>query len=163
MNVLREIHRFALPIPGVGHHLVLLAALLFLVSLFMVLRPTVPPLFVWLLRLNWLAYAVNAVTGILLAIMGLKVPSATADHVTGDGHKVTAFGFPVDSSRNLDHLMYAGFALVTLYVLELLIAGRVLKDGWLRRVVFVTATLFLLGVAYMAVRVAYFPGATPDA
>ena len=161
MNVLREIHRFALPLPGFGHHLVLLALLLALVSFFMVLRPGVPALFAWLLRLNWLAYAVNALTGIALAVMGQKVPSATLDRVV-DGHKLSAFGLPLDSSRTFDHYMYTAFCLLTLYALEVLIAGRLIKEGWLRRVLFVVATVFLFGCAFMAVRVAFYPGTTPD-
>lgn len=157
MDFLRAVHAFALPVPGIGHHLVFLATLLFVVSLFMALRPGVPALFVWLLRLNWLAYGINALAGLVLVLSGQKVPSATVARVV-NGHPVSPYGFPVDSVRQLEHFMYAGFALITLYVMELLIAGRIVKESPLRRLLFVTATFFLVGVAYMAVRTAYLPG-----
>lgn len=160
MDFLRAVHAFALPVPGIGHHLVFLATLLFVVSLFMALRPGVPALFVWLLRLNWLAYGINALTGLILALSGQKVPSATVKEMV-NGRAVSPIGFLVDPHRQFDHYMYAAFALVTLYALEVLIAGKLVKDTPLRRLLFVTATFFLVGVAYMGVRTAYLPGTNP--
>ncbi|WP_369699451.1 hypothetical protein [Deinococcus sp. YIM 77859] len=83
------------------------------------------------------------------------MPSATD---VGGG--VTKYGLPVDPSRNWEHWMYAGFALLSLYVTEVLLQGRLVHPRRGLRVLPVV-TLFLYGCAYMVGRVAVFPGSTP--
>ncbi|WP_027481877.1 hypothetical protein [Deinococcus pimensis] len=157
MDLLVALHRFALPIPIVGHHLVLLTALLFLLSLPMLARPAVPSWYVVLLRVTWAAFALNTLSGLILGLTGQKVPSAVP---ATPGGNVTAVGFPPDPSRHWEHLMYAGFAILSLYIMEVLVAGRALpRDRGLRFMPLLT--LFLVCVAYMSVRVAYLPGSTP--
>lgn len=159
MELLKDIHRLALPIPVVGHHLVFLTALLTVWSLVLAVRATVPVGFVYLLRLSWVAFGINTLTGLILGVAGQRVPSAVP---ATPGGRLTTLNLPVDSSRHWEHLMYAAFALLTLYAIEVLIAGRVVPRQVGLRFLPV-ATLFLIGVAYMAVRVAYLPGSTPDA
>jgi len=156
MQVLVEFHRLALPIPIIGHHLVLLTVLLFAWSLIFLVRTAVPAGFVVLLRVTWAAYALNALSGVVLALSGMKVPSA----VPAPGRDTTVFGLPPDPSRHPEHFMYAFFFLVSLYAMEVMIAGRVIKHERALRLMPVV-TLFLAGVAYMSVRVAYLPGSTP--
>lgn len=157
MEVLREIHRFALPIPIVGHHLVLLSAILFVWSLVFFVRGVASSGFITLLRVTWAAFAVNTLAGIGLALLGLRVPSSVP---SAPGSNVTALGFPVDPVRHWEHLMYAFFFFASLYVMEVLIAGKAVKPPLGLRFL-PLVTIFLLGVAYMSVRVAYLPGATP--
>ncbi|AFZ68748.1 hypothetical protein [Deinococcus peraridilitoris] len=157
MEFLREVHRFALPLPIIGHHLVLLTMVLFLWSMVFLRRTVVPAGFVRALRVTWLAGAVNTLAGIGLALMGLRVPSSVP---ASPGSNVTAFGYPVDPVRHAEHYMYAGFFVLSLFLMELLIAGKVVKPAIGLRFM-PLLTFFLLGVAYMSVRVAYLPGATP--
>ncbi|WP_221089144.1 hypothetical protein [Deinococcus aquaedulcis] len=109
---------------------------------------------VWL-RLTWALTLIPGVTGVLLTLSGLKVPSATD---VGGG--ATKYGYPADPSRDWEHWMYAGFCLLSLYVIEVLVKGRMIehRDG-LKFLPLVT--LFLYGCAYMVGRVAVFPGSTP--
>lgn len=157
MNVLVDLHRLALPIPIIGHHLVLLTALLFVWSLVFLARPLVPGGYVALLRFTWFAFALNTLSGLVLAVTGARVPSAEP---ATPGGNVTVVGFPPDPSRHWEHLMYAAFAILSLYIMEVLVAGRALPAA--RGLRFMPlVTLFLACVAYMSVRVAYIPGSTP--
>lgn len=109
---------------------------------------------VWL-RVVWALTLIPAATGVILALGGAKVPSAVD---VGGG--LTKYGLPYDSSRDLEHWMYSAFALLSLYVIEVLVRGRMIpyRSGLKFLPV---ATLFLYGVAYMIGRVAVLPGSTP--
>ena len=158
MDVLRALHNWQFnsglaalfPTP-----LALVTLALFVWSLAFLARPIVTRGFVWLLRVSWAFFLLPAVTGVILALTGQKVASAVA----APGRTVTKYGFAPDPSRNWEHWMYAGLALLSLFAAEALIAGR-LGDRRALRLMPVT-TLFLYGVAYMIGRVAVFPGATP--
>jgi hypothetical protein len=113
-----------------------------------------PGFMVWL-RLTWVLTLLPGVTGLLLALGGAKVPSAT-----DVGKGVTKYGFPADPSRDWEHWMYAGFCLLSLYVIELMIREKLTPQRLGLRLLPV-ATLFLYGCAYMVGRVAVFPGSTP--
>ena len=109
---------------------------------------------VWL-RLTWALTLIPAVTGVILAVGGAKVPSATD---VGGG--VSKYGLPTDPSRDWEHWMYSAFCLLTLYVIEVLVKGRTVPHRSGLRFLPV-ATLFLYGCAYMIGRVAVLPGSTP--
>lgn len=156
MELLRLVHGYILPpllpVPLITTPLTLITLVLFVWSLAPALKGEVRPGFVVWVRVTWLAFLLPAVTGVALALGGLKVPSSTD---VGGG--LTKYGLPVDPKRDGEHWMYAAFALLSLFIIEVLIAGRLLdrKKG-LRYLPVVT--LFLYGVAYMVARVAVFPG-----
>ncbi|UBV43336.1 hypothetical protein LAJ19_03740 [Deinococcus taeanensis] len=118
------------------------------------------------LRLTWALTLIPGVTGVILALGGEKVPSATragADVLRercGQDGDLSRYCFPVDPSRNWEHSMYAALCLLTLYIIEVLVQGRLIKAQTALRLLPV-ATLFLYGCAYMIGRVAVVPGSTP--
>ncbi|MFC4637317.1 hypothetical protein [Deinococcus hohokamensis] len=129
--------------------------ILFVWSLAPALKGTVSRSFLVWLRVTWALTLIPGVTGVLLALGGAKVPSAT-----NVGGGLTRYGLPYDPSRDGEHWMYAAFALLTLYLLEVLVAGRMIRHE--RGLKFLpVATLFLYGCAYMVGRVAVLPGSTP--
>ncbi|WP_019584949.1 hypothetical protein [Deinococcus apachensis] len=109
---------------------------------------------VWL-RLTWALTLIPVVTGIILAVGGAKVPSAV-----NVGGGLTRYGLPYDPSRDWEHWMYSALCLLSLYVIEVLVKGRLIRHQTGLRYLPV-ATLFLYGCAYMVGRVAVFPGSTP--
>ncbi|GAA5514976.1 hypothetical protein Dcar01_03740 [Deinococcus carri] len=120
---------------------------------------------VWL-RIVWALTLLPVVTGVILAVGGEKVPSATRasaaylrEHCPAVGD-FSRYCLPVDPSRDWEHLMYTAFALLSLYVIEVLVKGRMIPHRTGLRFLPV-ATLFLYGCAYMVGRVAVFPGSTP--
>lgn len=133
----------------------LVTLVLFVWSIFPAIRGAVHSSFTAGLRVTWFFTLLPAVTGILLALNGLKVPSATA---AAGG--LTKYGFEPDPSRNWEHWMYSLFALMSLYVLEILVRGKLIDHRVGLRFLPVV-TLFLYGVAYMIGRVAVLPGSTP--
>lgn len=156
MDILKLIHDLSIPnlfpVPILPTPLALTTFVLFLWSFGPALKREVRLGFLVWLRLTWAAFLIPAVTGVILAVGGLKVASSTD---VGGG--LTRYGYKVDGNRNDEHLMYAAFALLSLYIIEVLIKGNVIdhKKG-LRYLPVVT--LFLYGVAYMVGRVAVFPG-----
>ncbi|AIZ46492.1 hypothetical protein QR90_05710 [Deinococcus radiopugnans] len=160
MDLLRAIHSyhfqygtvFALLIPT---PYVLATLILMVWSIAPAVKKTISRSFMLWLRLVWVLTLLPAATGVILALGGLKVASAT--DIGNGGSK---YGYLVDPSRNLEHWMYSAFALISLYLIEILVAGRMIdhKDGLKYLPV---ATLFLYGVAYMIWRVAVLPGSTP--
>ncbi|MFC4425929.1 hypothetical protein [Deinococcus navajonensis] len=140
--------------------------ILFVWSLAPALKGTVSRSFLVWLRVTWALTLIPGVTGVLLSLSGARVPSATraaADYLqehcgrTGD---LSRYCQPVDPSRDGEHWMYAAFALLTLYLLEVLVKGRIIRHE--RGLKFLpVATLFLYGCAYMVGRVAVLPGSTP--
>lgn len=160
MELLRLIHGYQIVIPGNPLALfptpyALATLVLFLWSLGPAIKGTVRTGFVVWLRLTWVLTLIPAVTGVILALGGGKVPSAT-----NAGGDLSKYGFPVDPSRNPEHWMYSAFCLLSLYVIEVLVKGRLIKHQTGLRLLPV-ATLFLYGCAYMVGRVAVFPGSTP--
>ena len=131
--------------------LALVTLVLLVWSLAPAIKGTVGFSFLVWLRLTWFMTLLPAATGVMLALGGARVPSAT-----DAGHGLTKYGFPVDPKRDLEHWMYAAFALLSLYAIEVLIKGRLL-DARLGLRLLPVATLFLYGVAYMVGRVAVFP------
>jgi hypothetical protein len=129
--------------------------ILFVWSLGPALKGTVRTGFLVWLRVTWVLTLLPAVTGVILAVGGLKVPSATD---VGGG--LSKYGLPADPSRNWEHWMYTAFVLLSLYVIEVLVRGRMIEHRRGLRYLPV-ATLFLYGCAYMIGRVAVFPGSTP--
>ncbi|GGO32383.1 hypothetical protein [Deinococcus humi] len=109
---------------------------------------------VWL-RVVWVLTLIPVATGVILALGGAKVPSAV-----NVGGGLTKYGLPYDSSRDLEHWMYSAFALLSLYVIEVLVRGRMIEHRTGLKFLPVV-TLFLYGVAYMIGRVAVLPGSTP--
>lgn len=83
------------------------------------------------------------------------MPSAT-----NVGGGLSKYGLPVDPSRDWEHWMYSALCLLTLYITEVLVKGRLVPHRPGLRFLPV-ATLFLYGCAYMIGRVAVFPGSTP--
>lgn len=129
--------------------------ILFVWSLGPALKGTVGFSFLVWLRITWALTLIPGVTGVILALGGAKVPSATD---VGGG--LTKYGLPYDSSRDPEHWMYAAFSLLTLYVIEVLVKGHMVEHR--RGLKFLPlATLFLYGCAYMVGRVAVLPGSTP--
>ncbi|MBZ9750346.1 hypothetical protein K7W42_05645 [Deinococcus sp. HMF7604] len=157
MEFLRQLHGYQIvgfPIPLFPTPLALLTLVLFVWSLGPALKLQVgTPFLVWL-RLTWAGLLLPGVTGILLALGGLKVPSAT------DVGGATKYGYAADPSRDWEHWMYTAFCLLTLYIIEVLVKGRMVEHRIGLRLLPV-ATLFLYGCAYMVGRVAVFPGSTP--
>ncbi|MCD0166628.1 hypothetical protein [Deinococcus sp. 12RED42] len=113
-----------------------------------------PGFMVWL-RLTWVLTLLPGVTGVIMALGGAKVPSATD---VGGG--LSKYNYPADPSRDWEHWMYAAFCLLSLCVLEVLVRGRLIEHRLGLRFLPVV-TLFLYGCAYMVGRVAVFPGSTP--
>lgn len=109
---------------------------------------------VWL-RLTWVLTLIPVATGVILAVGGARVPSAV-----NVGGGLTRYGLPYDPSRDWEHWMYSAFALLSLYVIEVLVKGRLIRHQTGLRYLPV-ATLFLYGCAYMVGRVAVLPGSTP--
>lgn len=112
------------------------------------------PFLIWV-RLTWVTLLLPGVTGILLALGGQKVASATD---VGGG--VTRYGFPPDPSRNGEHWMYVAFVLLSLYIIEMLSRGRWVDPRVGLRLLPLVA-FFMYGCAFMIGRVAVFPGSTP--
>ena len=110
---------------------------------------------VWWLRLTWALTLLPAVTGTILALGGVKVASAVAVA----GQATTRYGFPPDPKRNLEHWMYAGLAIASLYIIEVLIAGKLVSPKIGLRVL-PLVTFFLWGCCFMVYRVAVLPGAS---
>ena len=129
---------------------------LFVWSFVFLFQPRPSRAFTLLLRVTWVTFLLPAVTGVILALGGLKVPSAVA----APGRDVTKYGFLPDPSRNWEHWMYALFGLISLVAIEALLAGRAVPHRTGLRFLPVV-TLFLYGVAYMVGRVAVLPGSTP--
>ncbi|WP_420597166.1 hypothetical protein [Deinococcus sp.] len=156
MDFLRAFHDFGFNTLGAKlfpNPFTLACFALMLWSLAPALRGAVDSGFVWLTRLTWLIFGLTGVSGILLALMGLKVASAVAEV----GKATTRYGYVPDPNRNLEHWMYTVFALVSLYLIERLIAGKLVEPR--RGLRFLPlVTLFLWGAAYMIGRVAVFPG-----
>lgn len=162
MDFLRQLHDLMIagfPVPLFPTPFALLTLVLFLWSLWVAYKGEVTPAFRLWVRLNWLWLALMALTGTLLALSGAKVPSAID---LGGG--VTKYGQPFDPTQEGMHLLYSGFALLSLLVLEAMLSGKIPEEVlprrkllWLLPVV----TLFLYGCAYMAGFVASFPGSTP--
>ena len=144
---------FALVIPT---PLAIAAFVLFLWSFGPALRLRVGRPMLWWLRLTWALTLLPAVTGILLALTGSKVASAVALA----GQATTRYGYPPDPKRNGEHWMYAGFALLSLYLIELLIRGKVVSPRVGLRYL-PLLTFFLWGCTFMVYRVAVLPGSTP--
>lgn len=158
MELLRALHNFRFDTPlGLffSNPLVAASLVLFVWSLGPALKGTVGrPFLVWL-RLTWAAFLLPAVTGVILALGGLKVPSAT-----DAGSGASRYGFPVDPSRDWEHWMYVAFVLLSLYIVEVLVKGRMVEHRVGLKFLPVV-TLFLYGCAFMIGRVAVFPGSTP--
>ncbi|RJF71996.1 hypothetical protein D3875_10930 [Deinococcus cavernae] len=156
MDILKQIHNLQLPpllpLPLWPTPIALVTFILFLWSFGPALKTEVRFAFLVWLRLTWAALLIPAVTGVILAVGGLRVPSATD---VGGG--LSKYGFRVDPQRDLEHLMYVAFALVSLYVIEMLIKGRLVEHRVGLKFLPVV-TLFLYGCAYMIGRVATFPG-----
>ena len=112
------------------------------------------PFMVWL-RLTWVTFLIPGVSGVLLALGGLNVASAT-----DAGGGVTRYGFPPDPSRNGEHWMYVAFVLLSLYIIEFLVRGRWIELRLSLRLLPLVA-FFMYGCAFMIGRVAVFPGSTP--
>lgn len=157
MDILKLLHDYSPPNPfpfpsPFNSPLAFFTLVLFVWSLGPALKKEVRFGFLVWLRLTWAAFLIPAVTGVILAVGGLKVPSAT-----DAGHGLTKYGYHVDPVRDGEHLMYAVFALLSLYIIEVLVKGRMVSHqrglGYLPVV-----TLFLYGAAYMVGRVAVFPG-----
>lgn len=156
MDILKQIHDLSIPnifpVPLLPTPLALVSFILFLWSLGPALKQEVRFGFLVWLRLTWAALLIPAVTGVILAVGGLKVPSAT-----DAGGGMTKYGYKVDHVRDGEHMMYAAFCLISLYVIEVLIKGRLIEHKLGLRFLPVV-TLFLYGAAYMVGRVAVFPG-----
>ncbi len=158
MEFLRQIHdfqfnsswAFLFPTPYA-----LITLILFLLSIWPAIIGRVGPAFLVALRLAWLMTFIPAITGIILAVAGGKVPSAT-----NAGGGLSKYGYPIDPSRNLEHWMYAGLAIFSLYFIEVVVKGKVIETKVGTRFLPII-TLFLYGCAYMISRVAVFPGSTP--
>lgn len=158
MDVLRLIHNYRLDTPlgiFVSTPLAIAALVLFLWSLGPALKGTVRTGFLVWLRLTWVLTLLPAVTGVILAVGGAKVPSAV-----NVGGGLTKYGLPADPSRDWEHWMYAAFALLTLYVIEILVKGNLVDHRKGLRYL-PLATFFLYCVAIRVVQVAVFPGSTP--
>ncbi|BDP41168.1 hypothetical protein DAETH_11370 [Deinococcus aetherius] len=142
------------------------ALILFVWSLGPALKRQVGRGFLVWLRVVWVLTLIPAVTGVILAVGGAKVPSAVranTEYLQENCRQVgdlTRYCLPVDPSRDWEHWMYTGLALLSLYVIEVLVKGRLVEHRSGLRFLPV-ATLFLYGVAYMVVRVALLPGSTP--
>ncbi|BBN95499.1 hypothetical protein DEIGR_101040 [Deinococcus grandis] len=158
MEFIRRLHdlRFDTPL-GILLSTPLVAAclVLFVWSLAPAIKGAVSPSFKVWLRVTWAAFLLPAVTGVLLALNGEKVASAT-----DVGKGLSRYGYPVDPSRNGEHWMYVAFVLGSLYLIEVLMGERlVARRVGLRFLPLVT--LFMYGCAFMIGRVAVLPGSTP--
>lgn len=128
---------------------------LFVWSLGPALKGRVGPGFLIWLRLTWVLTLLPVATGVILAVGGAKVPSATD---VGGG--LSRYGLPADPSRDWEHWMYGAFGLLSLYVIEVLIRGQAVEHRRGLRYL-PLATFFLYCVAIRVVQVAVFPGASP--
>lgn len=157
MQVLSEIHGFLFGNPLAPHPLGLASLLLTVAAVVHIFWPRLRALVLGLLRLNWLAYAVPVISGTILFASGRRTPSAT-EYEGG----LTRYGCPPDPARAWEHLMYAGFVLLSLLAMEALLRRGYLEplgitEGRARLLVPVVA-LFMYGCAYMVGRVAILPG-----
>ncbi len=144
---------FALVIPT---PLAIACLVLFLWSFGPAIKLKVGRPMVWWLRLTWVLTLLPAVTGIILSLGGGKTASAVA----AAGKATTKYGYPPDPSRNFEHWMYAAFVLLSLYIIEVLVGGKLIKHNpGLRYLPLVT--FFMWGCAFMVYRVAVLPGSTP--
>ncbi|MFC6592519.1 hypothetical protein ACFP81_11290 [Deinococcus lacus] len=146
--------------------LALVTLVLFLWSLAPAVKGEVGRGFMAWLRLCWAVFLVPAVTGVILSLGGAKVPSSVIAspeyqaEFCGQVSNLTRYCQPFDSGRDPEHWMYAGFALLSLYALEVLTRTETLP----RRIslaLLPVVTLFLYGVVFMADRVSFWPGSTP--
>lgn len=156
MDLLRAFHDLTFNTPYAKlapNPFTLVCLILMIWSVVPAIRGVVDVGFTFVTRLSWAVFLLFGASGIVLAATGLKVPSAVVEA----GKTVTKYGFLPDPKRNLEHSMYAVFALASLYFIEVLIAGKVIERR--KGLYFLpVVTLFLWGCAYMVGRVAVFPG-----
>lgn len=157
MELLKQLHTISLanPFPFVSPFntpLALVTFILFVWSIGPTFHLKISTGLLYCLRLNWFVFLWMGLTGFLLSIQGYKVASAT-----DIGGGVTRYGFRVDPVRDLEHMMYAAFCLISLYAIEVLLQGKVVEHKKGLRLL-PAVTLFLYGAAYMVGRVAVFPG-----
>ena len=143
--------------------LALATLILFIWSLAPAFKGQVGAGFLGWLRLTWVLTLLPAVTGIIMAVGGGKVPSSVAapaevqQDLCGRVAHLTRYCLPADPVRDMEHWMYSGFTLLSLLALEGLLRGRWGDNRWGLKLLPVI-TLFLYGCVYMVGRVAVLPG-----
>lgn len=158
MDLLRALHRFDfmnVPSPWVillPDPFTVCCFLLMLWSFGVAFRGQFSHAFRVAVRGLWVLFGVYGVSGVLLSLSGLKVASAVALA----GKNVTRYGFPPQAKRDPEHWMYAAFVLLSLFVIEALMAQKLLDEKKSARVLPVV-TLFMWGAAVMIVHVAVVP------
>ncbi len=175
MDFLKQLHDLQIPpvlsLGILSTPLAFATFVLFLWSLGPAVKKEVRSGFLVWLRLTWAALLLPAVTGVILAVGGLKVASAVAakpaelgdtclkyaEKVGWAKDSLTRYCLPVDSHRDFDHLMYTAFCLLSLYLIEVLIKGRMIEHRTGLKFL-PLVTLFLFGAAYMVGHVAVLPG-----
>ncbi|AWT36122.1 hypothetical protein GCM10008956_01250 [Deinococcus arenae] len=158
MEFLRQLHDLHFNTPlGIllSNPLVAASLVLFVWSVAPAVKGVVGRGFLVWLRVTWATFLLPAVTGVLLALNGEKVASAT-----DMGKGLSRYGQPVDPSRNLEHWMYVAFVLLSLFGIEFLVASRLI-DRRIGLRFLPLVTFFMYGCAFMIGRVAVFPGSTP--
>jgi len=141
---------FALVIPT---PLAIAALVLFVWSIGPAIRLRVGRPMIWWLRLTWVLTLLPAVTGVILALGGHKVASAVA----AAGEATTKYGYAPDPKRNFEHWMYAGLTVISLYIIEVIIQGKLVSPKVGLRLL-PLVTFFMWGCTFMIYRVAVLPG-----
>lgn len=158
MDLLRTLHGYqGIPFPLFVTPFAFTTFILFVWSVVVAARGRPDRGFRAWLGLTWVTFLLPALTGLILALNGGKVASAVD---IGGGR--TRYGLPYDPTQEFMHLLYPGFALLTLLLLGPLLRAQLPLLSERRRLwILPVATLFLYGCAYMAGFVAVFPGSTP--
>ncbi len=112
-------------------------------------------------RLLSVLVGIITLSGVALALMGLKTPIATPGIKPGDSVVCgTQACQPLDPSRNWEHWMYTAFIVLSLVFVEFLLSGRFVERKVGARFLGIAA-FFAFGAAVMVVRVTFLPGSTP--
>lgn len=160
MDVLKAIHSSSI---AFGLYFV---AFLFFVqtiwSLFYLVRPeSSTRAFLFYNRILSVLIGIFTLSGVALALMGLKTPIATPGLKPGDSIVCgTQACQPLDPSRNWEHWMYTSFMVLSLVLVEVLLSGRFMERKVGARYLGLAA-FFAFGAAVMVVRVVFLPGSTP--
>lgn len=140
----------------------LFVLLLFLVQtlwgVWLLIRPNTDlNAFKWFNRGIAVYIGIISISGILLSLLGKKVPVATVGskpNLSASCDPTGQICQPLDPNRNWEHWMYASFIILSLALLEWLVSGKHISKQIGARLTAVVA-FFAFGAAFMVARVAF--------
>jgi hypothetical protein len=158
VEFLQTLHKFAIVFGPL--FLVQLFAAQTLWGIWLAVRPNTDlNAFRWFNRAIALYVGIISLSGIVLSLLGQKVPVATPNSKPNLSMSCNDAGDicqRLDPNRNWEHWMYGSFIILSLILAEWLVSGKHIPKSFGARLTAVVA-FFALGAAFMAVRVAILP------